>query len=321
MPCTYGTARVDLDDDDLGPRRDRAVPEVRGTEVEVPVGVDRAGLDHHDLGRVDEPAVVVGDLAEVARDVVLQPGVALLAVVAAEVPVEEVEVLAVGIGLDAPLAVARSGSRGCSRRGARRPARPAPVSNASGCAEHRAVVEPVARADERCRSFRRDASGRLRGGAHSSAQRSCPTLRQWGRAEAQGSGGAARQKFWERWVHDEHRQAHDDAGQRERGARRLAGAAAHVADVVQDRLDGEGNGARRADRRSGRRGEPPSRPDDHLPARPRPAHQPRCRRPQHARCRAGPHDLGDRPRPRRHGRARLSSRSSRSPSTRSTSRP
>ena len=41
-----------------------------------PVAVGRSGPDHHDLGRIDEPAVVVGDLAEVARDVVLSAGVA-----------------------------------------------------------------------------------------------------------------------------------------------------------------------------------------------------------------------------------------------------
>jgi len=34
-----------------------------------------------------------------------------------------------------------------------------------GLPEHRAVVEPISGADQRCRSFRRDASGRLRGGA------------------------------------------------------------------------------------------------------------------------------------------------------------
>ena len=218
------------------------------------------------LGRVDEPAVVVGDLAEVARDVVLQSGVALLAVVAAEVPVEEVEVLAVGIGLDNRSRSHAQARRECSRCGARRSARPAPGrTRRAGRAPRRSrasLPNGPARPQLPARCF-----GPTSRWSYSSAQRSCPTLRQWGRAEAQGGGDAARQKFWERWVHDEHRQAHDDASQRERGPRRLAGAAAHAADVVQDRVDGEGNGARRAHRRSGRRGEPPSRPDDHLPAR------------------------------------------------------
>jgi len=71
---------------------DGAVPEVGRAEVEEPVRVDRARLDHHDAGRVDEAPVVVGYLAEVARDVVLPAGVAQLAVVAAEAPVDEVEV-------------------------------------------------------------------------------------------------------------------------------------------------------------------------------------------------------------------------------------
>ncbi len=157
--------RVGLDDDDLGAGRDRAVPEVRGAEVEEPVGVDGTGLDHHDVGRVDEPAVVVADLAEVARDVVLQAGVALLAVVAAEVPVEEVEVLARRDRPRAPPGVARSGTRGCSRREARRPARPAPGrTRRAGRAPRRSrASRPNAPVRPRPRPR---SSSRLRGGGH-----------------------------------------------------------------------------------------------------------------------------------------------------------
>ena len=75
------------------------MPDVGGAEVEQAVLVDRAGLDHDDVDRIDEAAVVVGHLAEIERDVVAQARVVLGPLVAAEVPAERLEVLARGIGL------------------------------------------------------------------------------------------------------------------------------------------------------------------------------------------------------------------------------
>src|SRR4249919_3443532 len=108
------------------------MPEVCRAKVEVAVGVDGARLDHHQLRRFDEPAVVVRDLAEVARDVTLQPSVALLAVVAAQMPVEERDVLAIGIGLDDRSRSRAQAARMLTSRSS--PIRAAKaLSNASGC--------------------------------------------------------------------------------------------------------------------------------------------------------------------------------------------
>jgi hypothetical protein len=66
-------------------------------EVEIAVLVHRRSLQDQDVGRVDEAAVPVRDLAEIHRNVVAASGIVLLAVVAGEMPVEPLEVRAVGI--------------------------------------------------------------------------------------------------------------------------------------------------------------------------------------------------------------------------------
>ncbi len=89
MPCTWGHAgftstMITLAREATARCQRLLAPRLKYPSASIgPVWID------HDVGWIDEPAVVVADLAKVARDVVLQPGVALLAVVAAEVPVEE----------------------------------------------------------------------------------------------------------------------------------------------------------------------------------------------------------------------------------------
>jgi hypothetical protein len=76
------------------------VPERGEAEIEEAVLVLRAGLENGDLRRVDKAPVVVGDLTEVAGDVVRETAVALCAVVAGVVPVEPVEVVAARVDLE-----------------------------------------------------------------------------------------------------------------------------------------------------------------------------------------------------------------------------
>src|ERR1700676_2634992 len=79
---------ADFDDNDCGTGGGCPVPEVRGTEVEEAVAIYRAGLQNHDVRRLNEATVVVCDLAEIARNVVASAGVMLAAVVRTEVPAE-----------------------------------------------------------------------------------------------------------------------------------------------------------------------------------------------------------------------------------------
>ena len=160
-PVHVGNRRVGLDDHDLGARRDGAVPEVRRAEVEEPVRVDRARLDHHDVGRVDEAPVVVRYLAEVARDVVLSAGVAQLAVVAAEVPVEEVEVVTFRIGFEHGTRPKTQASTDVDVAKLTCTFGQRPVERV-GLSQHGAVVQPVAGADQRRRVLRRDPLGSFR---------------------------------------------------------------------------------------------------------------------------------------------------------------
>ena len=63
---------------------DGAMPKCIGAEVEISVLIDRARLEHHDVDLVDETAIVVGNLAQVAGDVMTDPRVVFTAVVTAE---------------------------------------------------------------------------------------------------------------------------------------------------------------------------------------------------------------------------------------------
>lgn len=88
-----------FNDEDLGARGEGSVPNVCGAEVEKAVVIDRTGFEHDDVGRLDEATIVIGNLAKIARNIMAKSGVSLLTVVAAEVPAEPGEVLALGIGL------------------------------------------------------------------------------------------------------------------------------------------------------------------------------------------------------------------------------
>jgi hypothetical protein len=90
--------RRHLDDERFGAFDQRPVPDSSGTEVDPAILVHWAGLEANEIDRVDETPVIVRDFAEVERNVVADSGVVLAVGVAAEVPVERVKMLPVGIG-------------------------------------------------------------------------------------------------------------------------------------------------------------------------------------------------------------------------------
>jgi hypothetical protein len=89
-------SRGRLDNDRFRTLYDGAMPEIGGTEVEGAVFVRRAGLEHDDVDGIDEAAIVVRHLAEVEWNVIAEAGVMLGAVIAAEMPVERMEMLTLG---------------------------------------------------------------------------------------------------------------------------------------------------------------------------------------------------------------------------------
>ena len=90
---------VGFDDHGAGALDDGAMPQVGGAQIERAVLVDGAGLEDDHIGGRHEPPVVVGDFAEIDRDVVAAPFVVLLPVVAREVQAEGVDVLSVRVGI------------------------------------------------------------------------------------------------------------------------------------------------------------------------------------------------------------------------------
>jgi hypothetical protein len=64
---------VGFDDDGAGALDDRVVPQVGGAQIEVAVLVHGARLEDDDVGGRHEAPVVVGNLAEIDRDVVAAP--------------------------------------------------------------------------------------------------------------------------------------------------------------------------------------------------------------------------------------------------------
>ena len=123
------------------------MPQVGGAQIEVAVLVHRAGLEDDDVDRGHEAPVVVGDLAEIDRDVVAAPLVVLLPVVAGEVQAERVDVVPVGIGVQHGArphrqAVADLDVRQLADAGGQRPVEDI------GLAQAGAVVEPHAGVDE-----------------------------------------------------------------------------------------------------------------------------------------------------------------------------
>ena len=94
LAVDVGQLPARLDDDRAGALDDGAMPQVGGAQIEVAVLVHRTGLEDDDVGGRHEAPVVVGDLAEIDRDVVAASLVVLLPVVAGEMQAERVDVLA-----------------------------------------------------------------------------------------------------------------------------------------------------------------------------------------------------------------------------------
>jgi hypothetical protein len=88
-----------LDDHELCPLDDRAMPERGEAEIEEAALVLRAGLDHGNLRRFDKAPVVIRELTKVAGNIGREAAVALRAVIAGVVPAEPMKVVAARIDL------------------------------------------------------------------------------------------------------------------------------------------------------------------------------------------------------------------------------
>ena len=186
-----------LDDHHACPLEDRAVPAIGGAEVEVAFGVHGAGLQDHDVDRIDEAPVIVGDLAQVHRQVVGDTDIVLPAVVSGEMKVDPAEMLAVGIRLQHR--TRSDGEAGPNLHAAQLVlARGECSIECVGLAEGEGVVDPRPRLDEACRLCRRDAS--RRSCRHSSRRHASPIIaspvaRKVGRTTL--SADAGRDARWE----------------------------------------------------------------------------------------------------------------------------
>jgi hypothetical protein len=110
--------------------------------------VHRARLDARDVDPLDEAPVVPGRLAEVHGDVAAAPGVAVAPVEAAEVPVEPEEVRALWIALDDGARAERHAAADLHVAELVAPYGERLVEEIR-LAEAEAVVDPIARPDDR----------------------------------------------------------------------------------------------------------------------------------------------------------------------------
>src|SRR5262245_10455157 len=92
-------SRRHLDDDGLRALYCRAMPHIRGAEIEEAVFVRWTGFQHQNIDRVDEAAIIVRHLAEIERRVMTTAGIVLVPVIAAEMPAERMKMAAFRIGL------------------------------------------------------------------------------------------------------------------------------------------------------------------------------------------------------------------------------
>ena len=83
-PHHMGHGGAFLDNDHAGAFDNRAVPQVRRAKVEIALRVHRGAFDDQNIHWVDEAAIVIGDLAQIDRQVMPDPGIVQLAVMAAE---------------------------------------------------------------------------------------------------------------------------------------------------------------------------------------------------------------------------------------------
>src|SRR4029453_11071730 len=92
-------AAAGFDDYQAGTLDHGPVPQIRCAQIEVAVLVHRAGLEHDDIHRIHEAPVVIGDLAEIDRDVATASGVVHPPVSCGEMQAEGVYVSTLGIAL------------------------------------------------------------------------------------------------------------------------------------------------------------------------------------------------------------------------------
>ena len=89
-----------FDDDCLRTLDNGAQPHIGWAEVEISVLVDGARFQDGDIDRIEEPAVVIRHLAEIEWNIVTEAAIVLGSVVTAEVPIEPLEMSAIGVGLE-----------------------------------------------------------------------------------------------------------------------------------------------------------------------------------------------------------------------------
>ena len=131
------------------------MPEVGDAEIEKSIRIHFAGLENEDVGGIDKSAVIIGDFAEIAWNVVAKTRVVLLAVVAAEVPVVPLKMFALRVDLEHG---SRARAEACPNlyvlqlhlAGRQR------LIEDVRLGKNRAVIHPVAGFDEACRFCCRD---------------------------------------------------------------------------------------------------------------------------------------------------------------------
>ena len=162
------------------------MPQVGGAQIVVTVSVERTGLENDDVRRAHEAAVVVGDLAEIDRDVVAASFVVFLPVVAGVVQAERVDVVTVGIGLHHR---ARAHRETVTELDVRDLVDAGPKHSVEhvGLAQRSTVVQPHARRDETRRTFWCDGLDRSAGHAQCDGIGLCEG--HWGCAETADYSG------------------------------------------------------------------------------------------------------------------------------------
>ena len=141
---------------------DVAVPQIGSAEIEITVFIHAAGFQHHHIHRRDEAPVVVGNLAQIHRQVMDATGIVHFAVVAREMHAEQMKVLALGVLIQhrtrthgdagAELHVMQFVFAQCQR-----------LVEHIGLAQGGTIVDPHARLDQDSSLFGRNGLGRLRG--------------------------------------------------------------------------------------------------------------------------------------------------------------
>ena len=81
----------DFDDHDLGAFDNGSMPKTRSAEIEIPVGIQGAGLQDRDVDRSDVATVIIRNFTEIDGNIMAYAGVVLCAVISGKMPAEPKE--------------------------------------------------------------------------------------------------------------------------------------------------------------------------------------------------------------------------------------